>query len=216
MAAEFTAPQLPSHSSGVAAQPIASALGLAASDLIITSGLPRAASCGVPFLLVELASTEALGRAMLHDERILEAAEAKGVSPVRERVGEAPVSRPHVRSRRRHRRGSATGSAAAGLPATWVGGPAWPRAGTAGNPPGRGNGPGEPYRDLGETPGREGRGSPRRGHRGARDGGNARDRRVTVAGEPPSNMGPAHPHAKRGAEAGGERRRPRAPTPTCA
>jgi trans-2,3-dihydro-3-hydroxyanthranilate isomerase len=79
MAAEFTAPQLPSHSSGVAAQPIASALGLAASDLIITSGLPRAASCGVPFLLVELASTEALGRAVLHDERIPEAAEAKGV-----------------------------------------------------------------------------------------------------------------------------------------
>ncbi|MFL5338302.1 MAG: PhzF family phenazine biosynthesis protein, partial [Geminicoccaceae bacterium] len=79
VSAEFTAPQLPWHSSGVAAQPIACALGLAESDLITTLGLPRAASCGVPFLLVELASTEALGRAVLHGEGFLQAAETKGV-----------------------------------------------------------------------------------------------------------------------------------------
>ncbi len=45
---------------------IASALSLAPSDLVTGQGLPRVVSCGLPFLLVRLASRAALARARLN------------------------------------------------------------------------------------------------------------------------------------------------------
>ena len=79
LVAEFSAPKLPSHSAVLAADRVAAALGLATDELATASGLPREASCGVPFLLVELASMDALARALLRDDAILQPTEAKGV-----------------------------------------------------------------------------------------------------------------------------------------
>lgn len=61
--ARFTAPGEPSIGAPVDAAPVAEALGLDASDL--TGIAPRSAGFGVMFLMVELASLDALARAAL-------------------------------------------------------------------------------------------------------------------------------------------------------
>lgn len=65
IAAEFTAPLAPAL--GPAADPAAAAaaLGLLADDLVTAGGLPRDASCGAAFLIVELVGLDALARARL-------------------------------------------------------------------------------------------------------------------------------------------------------
>ncbi|MEM7023047.1 MAG: PhzF family phenazine biosynthesis protein [Pseudomonadota bacterium] len=64
--AQLTAPQAPSIGPGPAPAVVASALSLTPSDVITTDGLPKVVSCGLPFLLVRLASRDALGRAKLN------------------------------------------------------------------------------------------------------------------------------------------------------
>ncbi len=63
--AQLSAPQAPDLGEERPAELIASALSLAPSDLVVDQGLPRVASCGLPFLLVRLTSREALARARL-------------------------------------------------------------------------------------------------------------------------------------------------------
>jgi trans-2,3-dihydro-3-hydroxyanthranilate isomerase len=65
VAAEFAAPREPSL--GAAADPaaVAEALGLGSGSVVATGGLPRDASCGLPFLFAELADLAALGAARL-------------------------------------------------------------------------------------------------------------------------------------------------------
>ena len=58
---------------------MAHALGLAVDQIVAGAGLPCAASCGAPFLLVELASREALARAALGSSAALPAVAAEGV-----------------------------------------------------------------------------------------------------------------------------------------
>jgi trans-2,3-dihydro-3-hydroxyanthranilate isomerase len=65
MAAEFATPVAPSHGPATPAEPVASALGLPTADLVTDAGLPCVASCGTPFLVVELAGRDALARARL-------------------------------------------------------------------------------------------------------------------------------------------------------
>lgn len=66
--AELTAPTAGEHGEPLPPAGIAAALGLAETDLVTTGGLPCLASAGTPFLLVELASLAALGRARLAGE----------------------------------------------------------------------------------------------------------------------------------------------------
>lgn len=63
--AEFSAPEPATHGAPLPAAPLAEALGLAAADLVVSRGLPRVASCGAPFVLVELTNLAALARATL-------------------------------------------------------------------------------------------------------------------------------------------------------
>ena len=65
LGAEFTAPAAATHSPPLAHAPFARALGLAGDDLVLDGGLPCVASCGAPFVVVELASRAALARASL-------------------------------------------------------------------------------------------------------------------------------------------------------
>jgi trans-2,3-dihydro-3-hydroxyanthranilate isomerase len=65
VAAEFAAPVAPSHGPATSAAPVAAALGLSPADLVTDAGLPCVASCGTPFLVVELAGRAALARARL-------------------------------------------------------------------------------------------------------------------------------------------------------
>lgn len=67
LAAEFAAPQPPRHDPPLPPGTVAAALGLAVDDLVLDDGLPCAGSCGTPFLLVELAGLDALGRARARD-----------------------------------------------------------------------------------------------------------------------------------------------------
>lgn len=61
--AEFAAPVAPTWGQP---QPVAAIrLGLPAEDVLTAAGLPCVASCGAPFLLVEVAGLDALGRARL-------------------------------------------------------------------------------------------------------------------------------------------------------
>lgn len=60
-AAEFAAPLVPAH--GETLQP--EAAGLADAEILSVDGLPCVASCGAPFLLVEVASLEALAAARM-------------------------------------------------------------------------------------------------------------------------------------------------------
>ena len=79
MSAEFRAPSAPTHGPPIDAGGIANSLGLTLDDLVTDSGLPRAASCGAPFLLVELAGRAALARASLTGVAGLPAVAAEGV-----------------------------------------------------------------------------------------------------------------------------------------
>ena len=63
--AEFSAPQAATHGAPLPVPPLAVALGLEPADLVTSGGLPCVASCGAPFVLVELASLAALARATL-------------------------------------------------------------------------------------------------------------------------------------------------------
>ncbi|MFO1068847.1 MAG: PhzF family phenazine biosynthesis isomerase [Geminicoccaceae bacterium] len=60
--AELTAPEAPSRGAAPSLAACAALVGLAPGDLVAGS-LPRVASCGTPFLVAEVASLEALGRA---------------------------------------------------------------------------------------------------------------------------------------------------------
>lgn len=63
--AVFTAPQRPRAGAHAEPAQVAAALGLEVADIVADRGLPREWSCGLPFLLVELASREALAAAAL-------------------------------------------------------------------------------------------------------------------------------------------------------
>ena len=67
LTAEFAAPQPPRHDPPLAPETVAAAVGLAVDDLVLDDGLPCVGSCGTPFLLVELAGLDALGRAQARD-----------------------------------------------------------------------------------------------------------------------------------------------------
>jgi trans-2,3-dihydro-3-hydroxyanthranilate isomerase len=64
--ARLTAPQAPAIGASLAPAVIASAVSLTPGDLVTEHGLPRVASCGLPFLLVRLRSRDALARARLN------------------------------------------------------------------------------------------------------------------------------------------------------
>ena len=64
--AQLSAPQAPELLAGRPAALVASALSLTPSDLVTEQGLPRVVSCGLPFLLVRLASRQALAQARLN------------------------------------------------------------------------------------------------------------------------------------------------------
>lgn len=63
--AELTAPQRPAHGARLEAAPIARVLGLGPADLAAGGPTPCTATAGLAFLMVELASREALARARL-------------------------------------------------------------------------------------------------------------------------------------------------------
>jgi trans-2,3-dihydro-3-hydroxyanthranilate isomerase len=67
LTAEFAAPQRPRHDPALAPELVAAALGLGVGDLVSDDGLPCVASCGTPFLLVELADLDRLGRSRARD-----------------------------------------------------------------------------------------------------------------------------------------------------
>lgn len=77
--AEFTAPILPGQEAPISPVRVARLLGLDADDLRTGDGLPCIASCGAPFLLVELASLDTLARARLTMAGDGPEAEANGV-----------------------------------------------------------------------------------------------------------------------------------------
>lgn len=79
VSAEFTAPAAPWHGAPVDPRSVADALGLALDDLRLGQGLPAQASCGTPFLFVELAGLAALGRARLDVTRLPAEAGENGV-----------------------------------------------------------------------------------------------------------------------------------------
>jgi trans-2,3-dihydro-3-hydroxyanthranilate isomerase len=79
VAAEFRAPALPVRGGPVDGQRCVAALGLEPKDLVLADGLPGEASCGLPFLLVRLASVDALGRARMLDPGLLDGLDATGV-----------------------------------------------------------------------------------------------------------------------------------------
>jgi trans-2,3-dihydro-3-hydroxyanthranilate isomerase len=65
VSAELTAPEPPAVRAAPPAAEIAAMLSLAPAELRTTAGLPEFASCGLPFLIIEVASAAALGRACL-------------------------------------------------------------------------------------------------------------------------------------------------------
>lgn len=79
LGAEFTAPAAASHSPAIDGGLMARALGLEVDQIVSSDGLPCAASCGAPFLLVELASRAALARAALGGVASLPDVAVKGV-----------------------------------------------------------------------------------------------------------------------------------------
>jgi trans-2,3-dihydro-3-hydroxyanthranilate isomerase len=76
---ELAAPQRLSHGVTVAAQSVAAAVSLSASDILTTSHAPRVASVGLPFLIAELTDRAALARAR-PDISGLESLIAEGVA----------------------------------------------------------------------------------------------------------------------------------------
>lgn len=89
--AEFTAPMAPTHGPALPAAPLAAALGLAAEEVTADEGLPCLASCGTPFLLVRLASRDALRRARLDPTATLPGDGTTGLFLVTEDVGDPAV-----------------------------------------------------------------------------------------------------------------------------
>jgi trans-2,3-dihydro-3-hydroxyanthranilate isomerase len=79
VAAEFRAPALPARGGPVEGQRCVAALGLEPRDLVLADGLPGEASCGLPFLLVRLASREALERARMLDPGLFDGLSADAV-----------------------------------------------------------------------------------------------------------------------------------------
>jgi trans-2,3-dihydro-3-hydroxyanthranilate isomerase len=78
--AELRAPAAPRAGLAVAPARVAAALGLEPGDLAAgEDGLPREASCGLPFLLVRLAGHEALARAAMRDPGLFDGLEADAV-----------------------------------------------------------------------------------------------------------------------------------------
>jgi trans-2,3-dihydro-3-hydroxyanthranilate isomerase len=77
---ELTAPQSLALGQTVSAQSVASAVSLAADDIITASHLPRVASVGLPLLLAELIDREALARAR-PDIPGFEGLAAEGIDP---------------------------------------------------------------------------------------------------------------------------------------
>jgi trans-2,3-dihydro-3-hydroxyanthranilate isomerase len=69
--AELTVPVLPTVGEALEAEAVAAMLGLAAADLRTESHPPSLVSAGLPFLIVELAGLDALGRASLGPEAAL-------------------------------------------------------------------------------------------------------------------------------------------------
>lgn len=63
--AEFTAPGVLEHGASMPEGPLAAALGLGPGEVRAADGLPCIASCGVPFLFLEVTSRAALARARL-------------------------------------------------------------------------------------------------------------------------------------------------------
>ena len=60
LGAEFTAPAAATHSAPLDAAVVARSLGVDAGQIVTGGGLPCVASCGAPFILVELASRDVL------------------------------------------------------------------------------------------------------------------------------------------------------------
>lgn len=87
--AEFAAPASAWRGPPVPAERIARALGLRADEVKAEAGLPCLASCGVTFLLVELAGPAALARARLADGVEPPEAEGNGVFLFTRAAGEA-------------------------------------------------------------------------------------------------------------------------------
>ena len=159
LAAEFTAPAAPSHSPAIEPAAVAHALGLAVDQIVVGAGLPCAASCGAPFLLVELASREALARAALGTRRRPPCRSRGRRVPVHARRGRCRggSARPHVRAGARHPRGSRHRQrrrCAGGLPRR----AARPRRRLArlADRPGRRDGPSQPDPRPRAAPGRQG------------------------------------------------------------
>jgi trans-2,3-dihydro-3-hydroxyanthranilate isomerase len=69
VSAELTAPRAPEVRPAPEPASLAAMLGLTAADLRTDRGLPAFASCGLPFLIVELGDAAALGRARLDPAR---------------------------------------------------------------------------------------------------------------------------------------------------
>jgi trans-2,3-dihydro-3-hydroxyanthranilate isomerase len=77
--AEFAAPRRPWSGPALAPGAVAGALGLEPGDLVADNGLPCAASCGAPFLIVELAGLASLARARVATTAGLPEVAAEGV-----------------------------------------------------------------------------------------------------------------------------------------
>jgi trans-2,3-dihydro-3-hydroxyanthranilate isomerase len=115
MSAEFRAPAAPTHGPRIDAGGVADSLGLTLDDLVTDSGLPRAASCGAPFLLVELAGRAALARASLTGAAGLPAVAAEGVFLFARDGGEVELRARMFAPAHGIAEDPATGSAAAAL-----------------------------------------------------------------------------------------------------
>ncbi len=114
--AEFAAPAMASHEPAVDAAAVARALGLAPEEIVAGAGLPCAASCGAPFLLVELTDRAALGRATLGTLAGLPDVAAEGVFLFTrdEALLRGGRTRPHVRTGAWHPGGSRHGQCRCG------------------------------------------------------------------------------------------------------
>jgi trans-2,3-dihydro-3-hydroxyanthranilate isomerase len=77
---ELSAPERLSLGKTVSAESVASAVSLAADDVVTATHLPRVASVGLPFLVAELKDRSALARARI-DAQGFDAIAAQGITP---------------------------------------------------------------------------------------------------------------------------------------
>jgi trans-2,3-dihydro-3-hydroxyanthranilate isomerase len=77
---ELSAPERLSLGKSVSAEVLASAVSLAASDVVTTTHGPQVATVGLPFLMAELRDRSALARARIHAQGF-DAIKAQGVMP---------------------------------------------------------------------------------------------------------------------------------------